>query len=143
MVAGLNCPRKVWSGAMKSPEMIQRAGAEEDRLVSIKRVAAILGVCPRSVRRLANRGELPHPVKVGRATRMFLSDVDAYLKQLRRGTAMLTGANHGRREGGQVAGIEPLAPQPSRESARGKRAKGPATWAPGGLEANSTKGRMQ
>jgi excisionase family DNA binding protein len=52
-------------------------------LLSLPEVAAILGVCVRSVRRSIDRGELPKPVRVGRAVRMFKSDVDTYLERLR------------------------------------------------------------
>ena len=54
-----------------------------DPLLSLEQVANILGVCVRSVRRLVDRGELPRPVRVGRAVRMFKSEVDAYLQGLR------------------------------------------------------------
>jgi excisionase family DNA binding protein len=54
-----------------------------DPLISLEDVARILGVCVRSVRRMADRGELPRPVKVGRAVRLFKSEVMAYLKRLR------------------------------------------------------------
>jgi excisionase family DNA binding protein len=54
-----------------------------DLLLTLRQVAEILGVCVRSVRRSIDRGELPKPVRVGRAVRMFKSDVDAYLQRLR------------------------------------------------------------
>lgn len=53
------------------------------RLLKLAEVAAILGVCSRSVSRAIDRGELPKPVRVGRSVRLFESDVLAYLQRLR------------------------------------------------------------
>ncbi|MGD0260720.1 MAG: helix-turn-helix domain-containing protein [Verrucomicrobiota bacterium] len=52
-------------------------------LLSLAEVAKILGKCVRSVRRSIDRGELPKPVRVGGALRLFKSDVEAYLQRLR------------------------------------------------------------
>jgi excisionase family DNA binding protein len=54
-----------------------------ERLLSLPEVARILGVCVRSVTRSIDRGELPRPVRVGHAVRLFKSDVDSYLQGLR------------------------------------------------------------
>lgn len=54
-----------------------------DSLVSLEDVARALGLCVRSVRRMIDRGELPQPVRVGRAVRMFQSEVNAYMQKLR------------------------------------------------------------
>ncbi len=63
------------------PELDSNKG--QGRLVSLEAVAKDLGICPRSVRRLVDRGELPPPVRIGGAVRMFKSEVDAYLNRLR------------------------------------------------------------
>jgi excisionase family DNA binding protein len=57
--------------------------APSDGLLSLSEVAKILGVCVRSVRRAIARKELPPPVRVGRAVRLFRRDVAAYLQRLR------------------------------------------------------------
>lgn len=68
-------------------------GADQDKfvrsesLVGLRGVAARLAVCTRTVHRLIAQGELPPPVKVGRASRWFVSDVQAYLARLRQGRA--------------------------------------------------------
>ena len=56
---------------------------DDDRLVDLKRVAALLGVCGRTVHRLIAAGELRPPVKVGRASRWFVSDVEGYMSKLK------------------------------------------------------------
>lgn len=58
-------------------------GAEPGQLVGLHEVARRLGVCTRSVHRLIARGELVPPVKVGRASRWFVADIEAYLTTLR------------------------------------------------------------
>lgn len=50
-----------------------------ERLVDLLQVAGILGVSKRSVHRLIASGELPQPVKIGHASRFFLSDMENYL----------------------------------------------------------------
>lgn len=57
---------------------------EAEKLLSLSQVAEVLGLCVRSVRRLVDRGVLPRPVRVGRAVRLFKSDVDGYLEGLRK-----------------------------------------------------------
>jgi excisionase family DNA binding protein len=63
--------------------MSLNTSGSEEMLLSLSEVAATLGVCVRSVRRSIDRGELPKPVRVGRAVRMFKSDIDTYLERLR------------------------------------------------------------
>lgn len=58
-------------------------GAEQDRLVKLDWVATTLSIGRRSVWKLVARGELAKPVRIGRACRWFVSDIDAYLRQLR------------------------------------------------------------
>ena len=56
--------------------------SREDRLIDFKEVAYLLGDIPeRSVRRLIARGDLPRPVKVLSAPRLYHSDVLAYHRQ--------------------------------------------------------------
>lgn len=56
-----------------------------DSLVDLHVVAHRLGVCTRTVHRLIAAGELPPPVRVGRASRWFTSDVAGFLDKLRQG----------------------------------------------------------
>lgn len=53
-----------------------------DPLISLREVAKLIGRSVRHVWREIARGELPRPVP-GRPARLFLSDVQNYLKQLR------------------------------------------------------------
>jgi excisionase family DNA binding protein len=55
----------------------------QDRLVDLKVLASLLGVCARTVHRLVAAGELPPPAKLGRASRWFASDVDQYMEKLK------------------------------------------------------------
>ena len=56
----------------------------EDRLIDFKETAHLLGdISDRSVRRLIASGELPQPVKVLSAPRLYHSEVKACLKNKR------------------------------------------------------------
>jgi prophage regulatory protein len=55
-----------------------------DSLVDLRAVAGRVGVSTRAVYRLVASGELPPPVKVGRASRWFVSDVEGFMEKLRR-----------------------------------------------------------
>jgi predicted DNA-binding transcriptional regulator AlpA len=58
--------------------------SQDDRLVDFKETAHLLGnISERSVRRLIARGDLPQPVKVLSAPRLYRSEVFAYLEKLR------------------------------------------------------------
>lgn len=58
--------------------------SSEDRLIDFKEVAHLLGdISERSVRRLIARGDLPQPVKVLSAPKLYQSDVFAYLEKLK------------------------------------------------------------
>jgi len=59
------------------------SGYDHDRLMTVSDVAKQLGICTRTVHRLVAAGDLPPPVKVGRASRWFISDVNSYLERLR------------------------------------------------------------
>jgi excisionase family DNA binding protein len=54
-----------------------------DRVMRLREVATSLGVCVRSVRRMTDRGELPHLVRVGRAVGLMQSDIEAFLERMR------------------------------------------------------------
>lgn len=58
--------------------------SKEDRLIDFKEVAHLLGgISERSVRRLIASGDLPQPVKVLSAPKLYYSDVLAYLNKLK------------------------------------------------------------
>lgn len=71
-------------GTVTDEGAIEKIGAH-DRLIDLKVVVTLLGVCSRTVHRLVAAGELAPPVKVGRASRWFMSDIDGYMKRLRQG----------------------------------------------------------
>jgi excisionase family DNA binding protein len=54
-----------------------------DRLVTIAETARYLSVSSRHVWRMISRHELPQPVKVGRSTRLCVSDVGGYVERLK------------------------------------------------------------
>ena len=54
-----------------------------DRVMRLPEMAASLGVCERSVRRMTDRGELPRLVRVGRAVGLMESDIEAFLERMR------------------------------------------------------------
>jgi len=49
------------------------------KLLSIDDVAKMLAVCPNTVRNLTDRGDLPSPIRLGRAVRYRLADVEAWI----------------------------------------------------------------
>ena len=53
------------------------------QLISLKAAAARLDLSLRAVYRLIARGDLPRPVKVGGSSKLFISDLDAYLESLK------------------------------------------------------------
>jgi predicted DNA-binding transcriptional regulator AlpA len=58
--------------------------SQDDRLIDFKETAHLLGdISERSVRRLIARGELPPPVKVLSAPKLYRSEVLAYLETLK------------------------------------------------------------
>ncbi len=67
---------------MNAPTMA--APRESERLLDLDEVAKMLGgISTRSVRRLVARGDLPRPVKVLSAPRLYHSDILAYLERLK------------------------------------------------------------
>jgi len=53
-----------------------------DRVMRLPQIADKLGVCARSVRRMTDRGELPHLVRVGRAVGLMQSDIEAFQERM-------------------------------------------------------------
>lgn len=66
--------------AQRNSDLSERIG---DRLVDINQVSSLLSYSHRGVYRLIASGQLPRPVKVGRSTRFYQSDIQAYLQGLR------------------------------------------------------------
>jgi excisionase family DNA binding protein len=52
-------------------------------LINIGDTAHMLGISVRAIYRLIASGEIPPPVKIGRATRMVLAEVEAYIERLK------------------------------------------------------------
>ena len=49
------------------------------RLLTAQEVAAMCGVVPDTVRRMSDRGSMPAPVRLGRAVRWRLGDIDEWI----------------------------------------------------------------
>jgi predicted DNA-binding transcriptional regulator AlpA len=54
-----------------------------DRLIRMEELEKIFGVCKRTVRRMAERGQLPPLQHIGRTVGMLESQVKAYFEGLR------------------------------------------------------------
>jgi excisionase family DNA binding protein len=52
------------------------------RLLTVEQAAGILAVSKRTLERLIACGEFPHPLKIGRSSRVTSEDVDKYLERL-------------------------------------------------------------
>jgi excisionase family DNA binding protein len=63
--------------------MNDRGEKRMDRVMRLREIATVLGICVRSVRRMIDRGELPPCVRVGRAVGLMQSEVEAYLNRMR------------------------------------------------------------
>jgi len=50
--------------------------------VSLPKVAKMLDISKRGVYRLIASGELPHPVKIGGCSKLFLHQIEDYLRRL-------------------------------------------------------------
>ncbi|TVP80231.1 MAG: helix-turn-helix domain-containing protein [Puniceicoccaceae bacterium] len=55
----------------------------QDRLLTVQDVAERLSLSVRAVYRLIAEKQLPQPVKLGRASRLYTSDISRYLDSLR------------------------------------------------------------
>ncbi len=56
---------------------------ELEKLVGFDKVAEMLDISEREVYRLIAAGELPKPVKIGRLSKLPVSDVAAYIERLK------------------------------------------------------------
>lgn len=56
---------------------------ERERLVTIREAAQTLGISIRALYRLIASGELPAPLKVGRASRIAMTELHAYIERLK------------------------------------------------------------
>ncbi len=79
-----NCAGKISNMDPKSETITTPLDANAERLLDLDEVARLLGgISTRSVRRLIARGDLPPPVKVLSAPRLYTSDVRTYLDGLK------------------------------------------------------------
>ncbi len=56
---------------------------KDEGLLGLNRVAQMLDISEREVYRLIAAGELPKPVKIGRLSKLPVSDVVAYIERLK------------------------------------------------------------
>lgn len=56
---------------------------ELDQLVTIRGTAQTLGISVRALYRLIASGELPAPLKIGKASRMSMAEIHAYIERLK------------------------------------------------------------
>ena len=71
------------AGLGRGTEKRTVGGVGEDRLLRVDEGAAMLAISVRAFYRLIADGQLPRPVKIGRATRMPLSDLERYIDALK------------------------------------------------------------
>lgn len=57
----------------------QLSGQQLPQMIDVREVATILKVSTRSVWRLVARGELPAPIRVGRAARWRVAQIEAWI----------------------------------------------------------------
>ena len=50
------------------------------KLLTVPEVAEICGIAPETVRRMTDRGAMPAPVRLGRAVRYRLSDLESWIQ---------------------------------------------------------------
>ncbi len=53
------------------------------KLLNLSEVAKILSISKREVYRLIANGDLPKPLKVGRSSKMLLSDIEQFIERLK------------------------------------------------------------
>ena len=73
----------------------QAAVADDAVLLTVKQVAAMMGISTKTVRRLVASGQLPGPVKIGTASRFVAEEVRDLIDHLKAGRR----ATHVRKEG--------------------------------------------
>ena len=54
-----------------------------DKLLRITAVAEVLDISVRQVWRLIAQDELPRPVRIGRSSKLFVSDLENYMARLK------------------------------------------------------------
>ena len=57
---------------------------KQEQLLTIQDSASILSLSVRAVYRLIAEEKLPQPVKIGRASRLYTSDIDNFITQLKK-----------------------------------------------------------
>jgi len=62
---------------------LRLSGEGEDRLLRVQDGAKVLAISVRAIYRLIADGELPEPVKIGRASRIPMSDLQTYMEGLK------------------------------------------------------------
>jgi predicted DNA-binding transcriptional regulator AlpA len=51
-------------------------------LIDIREASRLLGIAPRTIDRLIERSSFPEPVRLGRAKRWRLTDIEGYVHEL-------------------------------------------------------------
>lgn len=67
--------------------MAVRGKVEGAFLWGLEEVASVLGISPAHVRRLADAGKLPRPIKLGRAVRWRVRDIEGFVESGRPATS--------------------------------------------------------
>ena len=63
-------------------DSIQATDPIKARLITMKEAAEILGISQRGLYRFIASGELPRPVKIGKASRMVLTEIEDYIERI-------------------------------------------------------------
>ena len=61
----------------------EREQNANDKLMRIPAAAEVLDISVRQLWRLITMNELPRPVKIGRSSKLFVSDIDTYMDRLK------------------------------------------------------------
>jgi excisionase family DNA binding protein len=69
--------------------------SETPLLITLEQAAERLAISRRTLERLISAGEFPSPLKLGRASRLAVSDLDAYCAQLRSRRSQNSEVHHG------------------------------------------------
>ena len=59
---------------------MQTETTPKQRLLTVPEVAEICGVAPETVRRMTDRGAMPAPVRLGRAVRYRLDQIESWIE---------------------------------------------------------------
>ncbi len=68
-------------------------GTEDRLLITMKQAASSLSISKRTLDRLIAAGAFPPPLKIGRASRVSLTDIANYLERLRQARGDKLGAS--------------------------------------------------